>query len=140
MNHWMLRTAGVWNWFFINILMKWKYQRKRLFSAFGTQCFSLFLARRGLQRYECCSRVAASGTHKFFSRAIETHQLLRENNHFLLQAENLFKAANNQLVRAAARGRMPSWVLNRLAGASRRVSALSVACDFCQLNSVQPSP
>lgn len=28
--------------FYINILMKWKYQRKRLRNAFGTQCFSLF--------------------------------------------------------------------------------------------------
>lgn len=39
--------------FYINILMKWKYQRKRLRNASGTQCFSLFASWRHTSVLTC---------------------------------------------------------------------------------------
>lgn len=123
--------------FYINILMKWKYQRKRLRNAFGTQCFTLFCL---LAAYSGASaahvwRPVEHAKHMlkvFFSHAIVTHRLSRENDSSLLLAKHLFKAANNQLLRAAGRGCTPSWVLYRLVGTSRSVQAPLIGCDFCQ--------
>lgn len=80
--------------FYINILMKWKYQRKRLRNASGTQCFSLFASWRHTWVLTCGGQWSTQSTRLTFSSVRPSLAGKKQNkNSSLSLAENLLKAA-----------------------------------------------